>query len=355
MRHSHMKVTIKNQWTVIGWLTGAAWILAVTAQAGNLDSPSSPYSADSAMYTLEDIYNRLNDGTPGVKRSGVFTEPGTVGVGTMHTTGDIMAKAPVKDTTLPNGAQSMHVLADKKFWGPYSAGEVTGTIARRTISANSSAILDGFYEETTLSDVEADLAEENILQGAVIFGVTGTLVRTTPAPVARTGQTTSYAAGDDGALQKGVAWPNPRFTDNGNGTVTDNLTGLIWLKNANAFGTRAWTNALTDCAALNSGEQGLTDGSAEGDWRLPSWNELHSLVDWKYSDPTLGNTEGTAKWTAGQPFTGVQSAVYWSGTTFKNSLSSSTNNAWYVNFSSGNELNATKTTASYVWPVRGGQ
>ena len=57
-----------------------------------------------------------------------------------------------------------------------------------------------------------------------------------PAMLPKTGQTTSYAAGDDGALQKGVAWPNPRFTDNGNGTVTDNLTGLIWLKNANCFG-----------------------------------------------------------------------------------------------------------------------
>ncbi len=56
------------------------------------------------------------------------------------------------------------------------------------------------------------------------------------APVPKTGQTTPYGAGDDGALQKGVAWPTPRFTDSENGTVTDNLTGLIWLKNANAFG-----------------------------------------------------------------------------------------------------------------------
>ncbi len=47
----------------------------------------------------------------------------------------------------------------------------------------------------------------------------------------RTGQTTSYATGDDGDLQVGVDWPLPRFTDNNNGTVTDNLTGLIWLKN----------------------------------------------------------------------------------------------------------------------------
>ena len=82
-------------------------------------------------------------------------------------------------------------------------------------------------------------------------------VSAAPAPVPRTGQTTSYAAGDDGALQKGVAWPNPRFTknvnaadDNGagggtagngicdgtetcNGTVTDNLTELTWLRNTN--------------------------------------------------------------------------------------------------------------------------
>ena len=58
-----------------------------------------------------------------------------------------------------------------------------------------------------------------------------------PSPVPKTGQTTSYATGDDGELEKGVAWPNPRFTDNNNGTVTDNLTGLIWLKHANCFGS----------------------------------------------------------------------------------------------------------------------
>ena len=52
------------------------------------------------------------------------------------------------------------------------------------------------------------------------------------APVPKTGQTTSYANGDDGDLELGVASPNPRFTDNGDGKVTDNLTELIWLKNA---------------------------------------------------------------------------------------------------------------------------
>ena len=60
----------------------------------------------------------------------------------------------------------------------------------------------------------------------------------------KTGQTTCYGGtsgatvipctgtGQDGELQTGLAWPNPRFTDNGDQSVTDNLTGLIWTKDA---------------------------------------------------------------------------------------------------------------------------
>ena len=110
-----------------------------------------------------------------------------------------------------------------------------------------------------------------------------------PAPVEKTGQTTCYdrfgmaigcpGTGQDGDLQKGVAWPNPRFTDNSDGTVTDNLTGLIWLKNASCFGFRAWETALSDANTLNSGECGLSDGTVEGEWRLPNMKELNSLID----------------------------------------------------------------------------
>ena len=52
-----------------------------------------------------------------------------------------------------------------------------------------------------------------------------------PAPVAATGQSVPYGPGDDGEYQMGVS-VDSRFTDNGDGTVTDNLTGLIWLKDA---------------------------------------------------------------------------------------------------------------------------
>lgn len=66
----------------------------------------------------------------------------------------------------------------------------------------------------------------------VLFLFLPSVVLSAISEVPRTGQITSYAAGDDGDIQAGLSLPEPRFTDNGDGTVTDNLTGLIWLKNA---------------------------------------------------------------------------------------------------------------------------
>jgi len=162
-----------------------------------------------------------------------------------------------------------------------------------------------------------------------------------PAPVPRTGQTTSYAPGDDGDLQIGVVWPDPRFTDNEDGTITDNLTGLIWLKNANCFGQRNWDQALSDCNGLSGGYCGLTDGSNAGDWRLPNYRELFSLIDAENYNPALPN---------GHPFTYVQSSYYWSATTD----ASSTGGAWSVHFGCGYLYGGGKLSNLYVWCVRGG-
>ena len=161
------------------------------------------------------------------------------------------------------------------------------------------------------------------------------------AAVPQTGQTTSYATGDDGDLEKGVTWPNPRFTDNGDGTVTDNLTGLMWLKTANCFGTRTWDQALSDCNGLSNGSCGLTDGSVDGDWRLPNVNELISLVDRGRLIPPLP---------FGHPFTNVRSDPYWSSTT----AADSSFFAWYVDMNLGDVFSVANGNVHYVWPVRGG-
>ena len=157
--------------------------------------------------------------------------------------------------------------------------------------------------------------------------------------VPKTGQTTSYATGDDGDLEKGLIWPNPRFTDNGDGTVTDNLTNLVWLKNANCFGPRTWNNALSDSNGTQSGLCGLTDGSSTGDWRLPNYKELFSLVDAENYNPPLPS---------GHPFNNVQSFHYWSSTTF----ALGTSVAWFVSMEFGDVGIGNKTGIYYVWPVR---
>jgi hypothetical protein len=83
--------------------------------------------------------------------------------------------------------------------------------------------------------------------------------------VPQTGQTQSYAPGDDGDLQLGVKWPDPRFKDKGDGTVKDYLTGLIWLKNADCMGRTLWGEALDASNKLADGQCGLGDGSKPGD------------------------------------------------------------------------------------------
>ena len=160
-----------------------------------------------------------------------------------------------------------------------------------------------------------------------------------PAPVEKTWQVTSYAAGDDGDYQKGVVWPNPRFTDNTDGTVTDKLTGLIWLKDANCYGFRTWDIALLDCNTLANGQCGLSDGSTPGDWRLANRKELFSLVDDESSNPALP---------AGHPFTNVQ-GIYWSSTNFI----SNADYAWQVLMFDGSVSIDAKNDPYYVWPVRG--
>ena len=176
------------------------------------------------------------------------------------------------------------------------------------------------------------------------------------APVEKTGQTKCYeyysgtviecsGTGQDGEHQKGVTWPTPRFTDNQNGTVTDNLTGLIWLKNAKFSGPTSWSAALNTCFSIENGVVGLTDGSSAGDWRLPNLKELLSLNDYNHTPAIpFPNPFGTQLW----------SDCYWSSTT----VASDTSHAWAPNIWFGTVYHYHKEdylTGCYVWPVRDGK
>jgi len=253
----------------------------------------------------------------------------------------VLGDSKVMDTTSGTAAAT-DILSGKTAF--VNGATVTGTVAAGSNVSGADGsktftITDGLYSGSkTATANDSDLVSTNIKSGVNIFGVTGTYPL---AAVPKTGQTTSYATGDDGAHQKGVSLPSPRFTDNSNGTVTDNLTGLIWLKNANCFGTRNWTTALSDCNTLASGACGLTDGSTAGQWRLPNVRELYSLIDLSKNNPAL--TSG--------PFTNVQSNFYWSATT----PDGNSTYAWFVGLANGHVDANLLSGTRYVWPVRGGQ
>ncbi len=178
------------------------------------------------------------------------------------------------------------------------------------------------------------------------------------APLRESGQKKSYThnpskpgediyfkVSDDGELKRGVSWPNPRFKDNGDGTVIDNLTGLIWLKNANCFGRKTWMDALVDCASLagDGSSCGLSDKSSEGEWRLPNVIELQSLTDYGNVSPALP---------PGHPFINVNKKHgYWTSTSYYHNADA----AWYVGMYNGYTFFGYKDEVTYVWPVRGGQ
>ena len=64
-----------------------------------------------------------------------------------------------------------------------------------------------------------------------------------------------------------------RYVNCGNGTVTDTVTGLIWLQDADCIPVGHWAAANEAAATLKDGDCGLTDGSTAGDWRLPTKDE----------------------------------------------------------------------------------
>ena len=163
-----------------------------------------------------------------------------------------------------------------------------------------------------------------------------------PAPVEKTWQNTSYAIGDDGYYQRGVEWSIYRYTDNGDGTVTDNLTGLIWLKNANCWGTLPWDQALTYTNGLLSGQCGLTDLSNPGDWRMPNVKEMTSLIDY--------NSYAPAVWWSYFFYNVEPAHYYWSSTTY----ASVNGNVWLVYMHDGVVTPGAKGGWHNVWPVRGG-
>jgi VWFA-related protein len=128
----------------------------------------------------------------------------------------------------------------------------------------------------------------------------------------------------------GAVWG--AYVNNGDGTVTDTATGLMW-QQADDGQARTWQNALSYCEAL--------DLAGQTDWRLPDIRELQSIVDDGRYYPAINSTFN------------CQSTFYWSGSTHPDP--DWPDWAWYVDFHYGYAYPAKpKSDSHYVRCVRGG-
>jgi hypothetical protein len=187
-----------------------------------------------------------------------------------------------------------------------------------------------------------------------------------PVALPTTGQTQCWdsagtpiacaGTGQDGDVQSGAPFS---LTDNGDGTITDNNTKLIWekLDDNNASGIHdkddfyLWADAFAvKIAALNT----MPCFAGHCDWRLPSIKELQSIASYDVpfpgpSVPAAFNSSCSAGCTS-TTCSCTSSDLYWTSTTYLGSPDF----AWYVYFVDGNILANQKTNGGYVRAVRTG-
>jgi len=153
----------------------------------------------------------------------------------------------------------------------------------------------------------------------------------------KTGQVTSYTDYDDGYYEKGYPKTGVRFTDNGDGTITDNATGLMWASDGNGAGCNNgdfinMANAITWAESLTF--------AGYSDWRLPNIKELVSILDYEENNPAINATF----------FPNTTNGNYESTTT----VNSNTSLCFVVKLADGIVVTVPKGFSHSVRAVRGG-
>jgi len=140
------------------------------------------------------------------------------------------------------------------------------------------------------------------------------MVSNCTVPLVVTGQTTSYHAADDGDLKLGVPIA---YYDNGDGTITDLNTKLMWEKKCkdsdscpagtnlhNVSNRYDWNEGIWQWIAAVNAENDGRGYAGHNDWRIPNLRELQSIINYGLPPPSVNSIFGP---------TGVDN--YWSSTT----------------------------------------
>ncbi|MEW6053690.1 MAG: DUF1566 domain-containing protein [Nitrospirota bacterium] len=273
--------------------------------------------------------------------SGACTGTGSCTV-TMETAKSVTAKFIIKTYTIKASAGKGGSIA------PSGAVAVThGSTQVFSITADvgysiAKIIVDDTPAGTAGTYTFSSVAAGHTIRAYFLNMSDGTIADSYFSFLPATGQTESSASGDDGDIRAGIEWPEPRFINHKDGTVTDTLTGLMWLRDGGCLKRKKWSDAVDAIARLNSnpGTYSCTGYSAQyADWRMPNIKEMNSLLHY-------GETDTTA-WLNSTGFSNMQKSWYWSSTTHSGAIQ-----ARMLHLAHGIETSSRKSKKNYTMAVR---
>jgi hypothetical protein len=301
-------------------VTGLIWEMKTNKD--EVKNYNDPHDADNT-YTWYDSNPATNGGDAGVPGDGTDTEDFIKALNDAHYGGYSNWRLPtinelryIFDNSILNLGPTINAA--------YFPNTVASFYSSSTTFASSASfawgmpftygVYDGGYSKGSHNYVRAVRGEQSGSLGDSVIELFDTLDSKDPIEMASSGN----------------------YTDNGDGTVTDVFTGLMWQQDPSTSSwSVTWEEALAYC-------EGLKNLGGYSDWRLPTINELRSLADYSRYSPAINTTYFP---------TSTVLPYCWSSTT----CADSTNYAWGVSFHLGADIIYGKGLRISVRAVRGGQ
>ncbi|MBF0240196.1 MAG: DUF1566 domain-containing protein [SAR324 cluster bacterium] len=233
------------------------------------------------------------------------------------------------DVTISKASSESTLTHYVLYWGSNSTTKQSGTAITELAVSGSSTYTYTFSANTALPSTASYLlvySKNTYGESASLVSVSITDMMALPDTGQTSSSTTTFGEDPDYLINA------PSYTDNSNGTITDNVTGLMWQKE-NDNQKYTWSGAGSYC-------EGLTLGGY-ADWRLPTKKELMSIIHNGTYNPAVNTTY----------FPNTNSSYYWSSST----SAKYTSRAWGVDFDGFGVGHSDKTGSRYVRCVRGGQ